>query len=117
MKVMENKMRFACHRISNWMMPLTGICLAFTAQRALADSRGLQACKDGKDRGPCTVTQSVPFKNIQLKAGMNVHAVDGQLVVSWLGPAEKVTLNTLEIYDPLPLVAEDLRSKPPTAGR
>jgi enterochelin esterase-like enzyme len=88
---------------------LVGICLAFAVQPALAGNRGLQACRDGKDQGPCTVAQSAPFKNIQLKAGMNVHAVDGQLVVSWLGPAEKVTLNTLEIYDPLPLVAENLR--------
>lgn len=102
-------MRFRCHLISNWKMPLAGICLAFTVQPGLADNRGLQPCKDGKDPGPCTVTQSAPFKNIQLKAGLNVHAVDDQLVVSWLGPAEKVVLNTLEIYDPLPLVAEDLR--------
>jgi enterochelin esterase-like enzyme len=98
-------------KISQRMMPLAGICFSLASQAALAQRIALQPCAEEKLPFPagCIVPQSAPFKNVQLKPGMNVQAVDEYLVVSWLGPAQKVTLDTLEIYDPLPLVADDLR--------
>lgn len=98
-------------KIFQRMMQLAGICFALAVQTAQAQRIALQPCTEEQQPVPmgCIVTQSAPFKNIQLKPGMNVHAVDEYLVVSWLGPAQKVTQDTLEFYDPLPLVAADLR--------
>ena len=93
------------------VIQLAGVCFAFAAQTALAQRIPLRPCTEERLPFPvgCIVMQSAPFKNIELTPGMNVHAVDGQLVLSWLGPAEKVSLTTVEFHDPLPLVAEDLR--------
>lgn len=88
---------------------LAGMLLALTAKIGLAQNFGLPACKGEQDRAPCTVAQSGPFEDVQLKAGMNAHTVGNHIVVSWVGPAEKVTIGGISVDAPLPLVADDLR--------
>lgn len=95
-------------RAANSTIHLAGILLALTAKIGFAQSFGLQPCKGEQDREPCTVTQSGPFKSVQLKPGMNAQVVDNYIVVSWAGPAKKVTMGGIEVDSPLPLVADDL---------